>query len=185
MEPRDYELDRFPEDPRTMLADTLREFVLQAVRQQEVNDAVSSGKKAPGSLYKTDGGFLKVHLQAPAADHVFGAKGGEHDIPSEALPPVWVLIPLKAEAELDELILESDDILVHVRPEGQQSLQFMVRDDYLGPLAPAFDTLEQMQAYTPPDDAEQIETAKNWTIMLESYDIRTIVGTNQGQADVA
>lgn len=180
--------EEYHEDPRTELAEKLRGFVLQAIEQQRVPDSDEKKTRKAGSLYKIDGGFLKVHLQPPAADHVFYDTTEVPDIASEQLPNIWILIPLKKDGRdfgLEDIVLAAEDITVHVLPLDGRPMQFLSRDDYLGPLVPVATTVEEMIAFSTPTELEQTTAATGWQQLLDHYDIRTITATQIQQPDVA
>lgn len=96
-------IDSGEDGPITQLADVLRGFALNAIEEQSLRDAerdIRGGTKPqPGTLYKTDGGWLKVCLEAPTNDVVFHGRsqlepGRESQQLQERLPSVWILIPL-------------------------------------------------------------------------------------------
>lgn len=178
-----HELEQSHEDPRTIFADSLRDFFMLAISQQKVIDGDERRTKPAGSLYKTDGGFLKIHLQAPAADKVFSSlrSSGNLDIINVNRPPLWVLIPLgnyvDEGMELEDVVLAADSLMVHVAAEGELPIQFLVRDDYVGPAVPLYESVEDLQAYSPPDEAEQLVVAQGWVGSLSQYDLRTITAS--------
>lgn len=184
------DIDRWPEDPRTMLADSLRDFALEAVRQQERIDSINEeDRPQPGSLYKLDGGFLKVHLQPPAADLVFSGQREGQSMPPDPLPAVWLLIPMGTEYdpgdELEDAVLEAEEMIVHVVQEGAEPEQFLSRDNYLGPAMPPLNSVADLAYFAPPSLDVQVEAAKDWVTKLQKYDLRTIVGSNRSEPDVA
>ncbi len=178
----------YPEDPRTELADKLRGFVLQAIEQQRVPDADEKTIRKAGSLYKIDGDYLKVHLQTPAPDHIFdGQEKGVERLPDSS-PHVWILVPLGEDHQrfgLEDIVVAADEIIVHVLSGNSEPLQFVSRDDYLGPLVPVEASIEEIMAYSAPSDMEQITTAAGWKQMLDNYDLRTITATRAQHPDVA
>lgn len=170
------------EDPRTIFADKLRDFFMFAIEQQRVADASEQRTKPAGSLYKTDGGFLKIHLQAPAQDVVFGGTRGQEKTPMpNHRPPIWLLVPLGSSREegfeLEDVMLSAESLTVHVMNENGESVQFLVRDDYVGPVAPIYETLEDLAAHAPPDEIDQLSAALYWVEMLADYSIRTITSS--------
>jgi len=173
------EFEQREEDPREQFADGLRDFFMMALDQQSVIDRGEQRTKPAGSLYKTDGGFLKIHLQAPAEDIVFSNFGtGERVLQRIPRPPIWALIPLgnyEAEGvELEDVVLSADSITVHILPEGEEPQQFLVRDDYVGRIMPVAETVDELDDLAPPDEWEQIAVALHWVEQLPHYDIRTI-----------
>lgn len=173
------EFEQKEEGPREQFADALRDFFMMALEQQGVVDAGEQRTKPAGSLFKTDGGFLKIHLQAPAEDVVFSSlSAGERVQHRVQRPPIWLLIPLGSYKEegvdLEDVVLTSENITVHVLPEGEEPQQFLVRDDYVGPIVPIFETMEELEAHSPPDEWEQLSVAMYWVEQLPHYDIRTI-----------
>lgn len=176
------------QDPRETLAGSLRNFFLQAIRHQRLIDG-QFGAKPAGSLYKTDAGFLKIKLVVPDADRVFGASESGTEAPADtSRPALWVLIPLGLEEQrsdefdLIDHVVATDDITVHVIPADGETSQFLVRDDYIGPKSPVYETLEQLQAHHSPDEFDQINTANYWASALEDYDIRTVHSTQRETA---
>lgn len=183
-------IDGAEEDPRTQLADVLRGFFLSAITEQSLRDSqtdFSSLQKAKaGSLYKTDGGFLKIHLQVPAGDKIFHAfdQDGSKTVSPGVFPDIWVLIPIIASDSgfaLEDVVLSADDIIMHTSVEGHESAEMWVRDDYIGP-CDAGSVLEASDLFDDEDTTEQTDAyqqniARSWIKLLEQYDLRTIAST--------
>lgn len=175
------------QDPRATLAGCLRNFFLQAVRQQRVIDA-QPGPKPAGSLYKTDKNFLKIKLEVPAPDRVFGdSESGVELRADNSRPSLWVLLPLGAgpkgeDFDLIDVVVAADDITVHVIPPSETPTQFLVKDNYVGPKSPLYETLEELQSHQPPDEIDQVNAALYWTEALNEYDIRTITSSQRATA---
>lgn len=183
-------IDGAEEDPRTQLADVLRGFFLSAITEQSLRDSqtdFSSLQKAKaGSLYKTDGGFLKIHLQVPAGDKIFHAfnQADAKTVSSSVFPDIWVLIPITASDggfALEDVVLSADDIIMHTTVEGHESAEMWVRDDYIGP-SDAGSVLDAADLFDDEDtpeqnDAHQQQIARSWIKLLEQYDLRTIAST--------
>lgn len=185
-------IDGVEEDPRTQLADVLRGFFLRAIDEQDLRDAESgdsaSGKKQPGSLYKTDGGFLKIHLQPPASDVIFN---GTYQPPAETggfYPDIWVLIPWTSSeetAELRDVVMVAESLLLHTRVPGHEHAEFWVRDDFIGPSEAEEIDLEKLTTDTHHDEEGRVVSqqaiASGWVSLLSRYDIRTIAATDTGE----
>lgn len=182
--------DGAEEDPRTQLADVLRGFFLSAITEQALRDSqtdFSSLQKAKaGSLYKTDGGFLKIHLQVPAGDKIFHAfdQDDSKAVNAGVFPDIWVLIPFTVddnEFAIEDVVVSADDIIMHTTVEGHESAEMWVRDDYIGP-SDADSVLDVSDLFDNEDSSEQTEAhqqqiARSWIKLLEQYDLRTIATT--------
>ncbi len=182
--------DSSEDDPRTQLTDILRGFFLRAVSEQELRDAERAAARndrvQPGSLYKTDGNFLKVYLQVPADDVVFhGTEVGRRDTVGTR-SDIWLLLPLLPEDrdfDLRDTILSAEDIILNVRtPDGAADVNLLVNDGYVGPADvedAALDKLLELSDSTEEGDADnnQQQIATHWIGLLEDYDLRTIAST--------
>lgn len=173
------------DDPRYILAEKVRNFFLQAISQQHLIDSQEKKKRQSGTLYKTDGGYLKIHLQAPAGDLVFhGSNAGKQHLP-EPLPEMWAFIALPPDSEeeynfeFEEIVLAADNLILHSVVPGFEPVEIWVRDDYIG-LAGSMENLADFNAQPTESELEQIESeqllmASHWAELLEDYDLRTIV----------
>lgn len=189
-------IDSAEDDPRTQLADVLRAFFLSAITEQALRDSqtdFSSLQKAKaGTLYKTDGGFVKIHLQVPAEDKVFHPLDKEEaktESPN-VFPDIWVLIPItEADGEfaVEDVVLSADDIIMHTSVEGHESAEMWVRDDYIGPsdAASISDPAELFDEEVTPEqiEAHQQQIARSWIKLLKEYDLRTIASTTPASLD--
>lgn len=186
-------LDGAEEDPRTQLADVFRGFFLRAIEEQALRDteiqAQGISSKQPGTLYKTDGGWLKMNLEVPADDVVFHSKAHSKHGDAQKYPSVWVLLPLPPGAEnadLRDVVMAADDILVHARVPGHEEVDIWVNDSSIRYSITESESLSAgehgIEGVADGGDTEQQALARHWVGLLLKYDLRTIAATNNTAA---
>lgn len=188
-------------DPRTELADSFRDFMIQAIKQQETQEieALRARTKRPpaGYLYKVDGGFLKVLLAEPADDEVLHEDVimDEQSRPDSYLPNIWVSVVVPPEAyntkpetedeveenagTLESIVFSAEDLFIRrVFKDGRVERKLSGDEKYV-PEVTDFDTAEALLSYAPPSAQEQIVEASDVLQDLVRYDIRTIRSTQR------
>ncbi|MBI1857084.1 hypothetical protein HY003_01565 [Candidatus Saccharibacteria bacterium] len=183
-------------DPRTELADSFRDFMIQAIKQQETQEIEAlraRTKRLPaGYLYKVDGGFLKVLLAEPADDEVLHEEVlmDEQSRPESSLPNIWVSVVVPPEAynarpqteddveenagTLEYIVFSAENLFIRrVFRDGRVERKVSGDEKYV-PEVTNFDTVEALLGYTLPLNEEQIVEAIDVLQGLMRYDIRTI-----------
>lgn len=190
-------------DARADLADSLRDFFIQAISQQETQDIeqIRSRSQRPhaGYLYKVDGPFLKVLLEEPAEDellHEAAASEPEEALEPTRLPLIWVSIEItdeddrkspRTEEEVEEysshleaLVFTAEDIFVRIVNPGQPDVKKVCSDggtDSEPRFVDDVGNVGDAPSFTTPSREEQIEAALDLSVTLDRYAIRTIRST--------
>jgi hypothetical protein len=185
----DKKSERIEEDPRTALFDALRGFFLQAIAQQRVMDrtAAEQGTEPAGFLLKSEFGYLKIHLRAPAEDMLLSgaaalesAAGDGENEEDEPSVPMWARIPLPSGFDpevddLEELALHSDTILLHAFVPGEEPEEFASSHGHFSPVSPSVESIAE--ALGPANEALELDSAAKWLRWVSNCDIRTIAAT--------
>lgn len=182
-------------DPREELNETLREFLFSGVN-------IDVGDTAAGSVYKLDGGFLKILLAEPAADEVLydeeylrsqrEAPRTEGEMQDRKLPLLWVSIVLSENTEssvevesdaedaptrLEEAILGAEEIIVRkVPPEGLVEEMTSSKNRFVSKI-PDYGTAAEALSYVPPSEEVQKKEASDLLETLSFYAHRSIKTT--------
>lgn len=184
-------------DPRTQLADSFRDFMIQAIKQQETMnlEAVRTGKEeqpAAGHLWKIDERRLKILLAEPAHDELLDSETGNPEQPVRHLPLIWAAVELPGEAHpLNQLTHTEDE--VEEQASRLEIVVFSAEEIFIKRVytsegrieknrvgdqrfVPDFEanTVEELLAMEAPSKKWQIERAAKLLAQLPYYDLRTI-----------
>lgn len=190
-------------DPRTILADSFRDFMIQAIKQQETQEIEAlharSERQTAGLLWKKDGRFLKILLAEPAPDEVVHnleeSQEKARSTSSNSLPIVWVSVHIpddaykakpETEADIEEqagmlesIVFGAEDLFIRrVFSDGRVEKRISGDNRYV-PEVTEVDTVEALLEYAPPTDENQIIEALDILQGLVHYDIRTIRSTQR------
>ncbi|HSX43752.1 MAG TPA: hypothetical protein VLE69_00415 [Candidatus Saccharimonadales bacterium] len=192
------------EDPRTQLADTFREFMVLALRQQDIVDAErdqDADEREPvesrtvrlpaGYLYKLDGDYLKILLAEPADDEVLDENGSGTPKNTSPLPPIWVSIQLPEDysrahpepetedpeeraEDLEVIIFSAENIYIKRILPDHTVERRIVGDNQYIPETMDAVSVKELLVLTAPDEQQQVHEATTLLRDMPRYDLRTI-----------